>query len=427
MRAGFRHQGDHAVFRLDLLPGEATAAVGQYDMRIALTTGQFRVELPRRVDEPHPDVAALSALTAARPWTARTLRLDRGVSAHFAGTVEAALGISVEPIDPMLPRRERGSRTALLYSGGPDSLTAETLLGPGLAFIHMTRAKHPRVPNRATHHRDDIARDLARQAAGRGEEVHFIRSDVEFVCSRPHPTFPHAMTWALGPLLLADDLDLGGVVYGLDLSHMYVGRGFRWRPFAAEDDRWVRVFAAVGLEMLLPVAGVSEVITTRLGARHRLSDLSRSCTLGDRRGPCLGCVKCARKELLKAAVEARPMTVEALDRLAASPRVVEFLSRTPVQNQHTFEYGLARVPGLEGSVFQPLRDALRPTVEDTLWLEAIYGPALNLLPAEEAARLVARAAAEGVRFMTHDEEARVESWVARSGAAGSARNLTPAG
>lgn len=411
MRVTVRWEGATARFRLDLLPGEGLRGTGQFYMTVEMVVPQFRVTLPEPIPEPHPDLVALAALTVARPWTRHTMMVERGVSPRFAEAVERALGIEVCPVDSHLTSRTPGPGRVLSYSGGPDSIASRLLLGP-LPLWHLVRVTSRSVPNRAGHITAGVTRRLVESAAGLGEEVVLVESDLEFVAARPFPTYPQTEAVLAGPVLAADKVGLGTLALGRTLNGTYVlpEVGAR-RP--DPEMAWIEAFAAAGVNLVYPVASMFEVVTRPLARRTRLGDLSRSCARGTDSTPCLSCRKCAWSQLLLAALEQRPMEPTALARLAASREVVaDFSGGPPYPSQPVLEYALARVPDLEGTVFDdPLR-ILRPTREATAWTERYHAGAIAEMAAPIGRELTGALEGAGVEPMTPREQEILLGWVA---------------
>jgi hypothetical protein len=174
-----------------------------------------------------------------------------------------------------------------------------------------------------------------------------------------------------------------------------------WAPHGA----WGRLFAAAGVHIVLPVGGVSEAVTMRLAVNSDLKDHVRWCLQGID-GPCRTCGKCLYKELIQAAVERRPLdTPFTVD----DPRVRKWLQPPPYGGQEMVEYGLARVPGIENTLFGKALEYFDATEESTSWLDHCYPAAIEEIPEpwrEETAKFM-RAQ---VGLMTEAEVRRVETW-----------------
>ncbi|MEV4097809.1 DUF6395 domain-containing protein [Streptosporangium saharense] len=371
---------------------------------LKMATNSCRVELPRAPREVHPDLRALAAWTVVAPWTRRTVTFDGPISPGLAAALAEGWGVEAGPVGGT-PRS--GSRLAVSYSGGADSVAVAAML-PDAPFVHFQRVSHPRVPNRWTHYRSDV---LARLAEKTGRELTVVRSDLEFTLAEPRPGYPEHHAVAAGALLLADELDLGGLAFGYELGSRWLG-GDRYllrytpdNPMWAPHGAWGRAFAAAGVHIVLPVGGVSEAVTMRLALNSPLREQVRWCLRGVD-GPCGTCGKCLYKELIQAAVERRPL------RTAVGPKrpvARKWQEPPPYGGQEMIEYGCARVPGVEGTVFGRAAGFLGATEASTAWLDRCYPPAVEEIPEPWRKQVHDFMAAE-VGFMSRDEARRVESW-----------------
>jgi hypothetical protein len=159
------------------------------------------------------------------------------------------------------------------------------------------------------------------------------------------------------------------------------------------------------MHIVLPVGGVSEAVTMRLALGSDLKKYVRWCLRGTD-GPCRVCGKCLYKELIQAAVERRPLDTPMTARHRAAQ---SWLKKPPYGGQEMVEYGLARVPGIEHTLFAGVLDYFDATEESTSWLDHCYPPALDEIPAPWRAEAAAYIEAN-VGLMTEDEVRRVETW-----------------
>lgn len=409
MRVNVDNAGDQYTFTLRLDSEDQLGGSGQQGMAIQLLTDTATVKLEKQAETVHPDLIALATLTIAAPWCRRRLILSTGVSEHFANVVGSALSIEVGPVEESFRPRSRGKRLGLMYSGGPDCMAAETLLGQKLPKFHFRRIKHPRVPNR-TRMRSGTQEKLVRKAAGRGEEVHVARSDLEFLC-RPYPTFPHWAALSSGAILSADTEDLGGIVTGRNISGIYLGWGGGFRPEGEQEDEWRHMFAAAGLDLIQPLAGASDIASKKIARGHRLHDLARSCMVGTLERPCFGCTKCLLTELMRSAIEEIPLDEDLNSSLASSAQVVSAFNRPPpYKNQHILAYSMARVPGIETTLLARAAQELAPTRADTAWVEQYFGSALSSHVPADLVGPIAKRIRQHVTFMSAREEAHVRGW-----------------
>lgn len=378
-------------------------------MRIGLLTDRTVVRLPADVPDPHPDLVALAAILVARPWVTRRLTLTAGVSPAFAEVIASDLSIEVGPVDASLPRRTPGVQLGLMYSGGPDCMAAELLMGERLPLLHLRRIKHPRIPNR-TYRASHVLEALVQKAAERGEDVHVSRSDMEFL-SRPFATYPQWASMAIGAVLQAEGLSLSGLVTGRNISGMYLGWGKGFDPGGDEEHIWRNVFSIVGLDLVQPLAGTSDISSKAIAREHRLHDLARSCNVGTIKGPCLACRKCVLTQLIRVTVAETGLEPKINDRLGSAASATAFLEKSPpFPNQHLLEYALARLPHVEQTIFAKAAHVLSPDVLATRWVDRYYRPAVDEhVPAIYRPRVI-REIGKRLTFMDSDDEKRLTSW-----------------
>ncbi|TDE26539.1 hypothetical protein E1295_44145 [Nonomuraea mesophila] len=393
--------GADLTFRLD--PDDEITGKASDEHPIKLATNSCSVGgVP---GDAHPDLFALAAWTIVAPWTRRRVSFDRAISAELAEALHTGWGIEAGPVGA--ERRRPGDRLAISYSGGADSVAAAAIHSEA-PFVHFQRVPHRRVPNRWPHYRSDV---LARLAERTGRELSVVTSDLEYTLAEPRPGYPEHHAVAVGALLMADQLNLGGLAFGYELGSRWLG-GDRYvlrytpdNPMWAPHGRWGRLFAAAGVHIVLPVGGVSEAVTMRLALNSELSTYVRWCLRGTD-GPCRTCGKCLYKELIQAAIERRPLDTPMTARHRAAQ---SWLKKPPYGGQEMVEYGLARVPGIEHTLFAEVLDYFDATEESTAWLDRCYPKALDEIPApwraEAAAYMEANAG-----LMTHDEVRRVETW-----------------
>ncbi|TYB63297.1 hypothetical protein FXF51_24240 [Nonomuraea sp. PA05] len=393
--------GANLTFRLDPEDEITGQASDEYPIKLAINS----CSIGGVPGDAHPDLYAVAAWTIVAPWTRKRITFDRAISAELAQALHDGWGVEAGPVGAE-PRRP-GARLAISYSGGADSVAAATIF-PEAPFVHFRRVAHPRVPNRWPHYRSDV---LARLAAKTGRELSTVTSDLEYTLAEPRPGYPEHHAVAAGALLLADRLDLGGLGFGYEMGSRWLGGGrYLWRftpdnPMWAPHGRWGRLFAASGVHIVLPVGGVSEAVTMRLALGSPLREQVRWCLRGTD-GPCRNCGKCLYKELIQAAVERRPLDTPIT---ADRPMARKYLKKPPYGGQEMIQYGLARVPGIENTLFAPALDYFDVSEEATSWLEHCYPPALEEIPERWRAQAAAFAE-ENVGLMTESEVRRVESW-----------------
>jgi hypothetical protein len=405
MKASWYHDGAVWQLGLALHPEDPVTGSGQGSMQVGLLAREATIRLPFEVSEPHPDLAALAALVIARPWTARRLHLDRGVSRQFAATVHEVLRVDVGPVDDSLPGRRSGPTPVLAYSAGYDSVAASQVLPDGTPHVHHRRVAHPRVPHRATHWRADAFEGLVHRTGQRGRNVHVVRTDFEYLC-HPYPTLPHWFGFAVGPLLMADHFNGGTIAMGGTLETFYMDMGRRWtgdRPAARGIDD---LPAAVGMPITRPVLGLTEIITMQLAAASDLADLARACVSGTYTAPCGVCPKCVRKTLIAAAVGAR----DTVPRWTKETPGLQSMSGEPPYYMHAqLEFAVSRVRR-RGPLKQLYRRLGEPEPDRTEWMRRAYRPAVKRGVPAQWRQPVADAIGRHVGWMTDGDVAAAAGW-----------------
>ncbi|MEO3870453.1 DUF6395 domain-containing protein [Nonomuraea sp. B12E4] len=393
--------GMELSFRLD--PEDEITGKASDDYPVKLATNSCSIG--GTPADAHPDLFALAAWTIVAPWTRKQITFDRAISPGLAQALHDGWGIEAGPVGA--EPRPAGSTLAISYSGGADSVAAATMYAEA-PFVHFRRVAHPRIPNRWTHYRSDVLAELAAQT---GRELAMVTSDLEFTLAEPRPGYPEHHAVAAGALLLADRLNLGALGFGYELGSRWLG-GDRYLGHFTPDNRmwaahgaWGRLFAAVGVHIVLPVGGVSEAVTMRLALESGLKDQVRWCLRGTD-GPCRVCGKCLYKELIQAAVERRPLDTPLT---AKSKPAQKWLERPPYGGQEMVEYGLARIPDIEHTLFAKALDYFDATEESTSWLDHCYPPAIDEIPPRWRDQANAFITAN-VGYMTPDEIRRVETW-----------------
>lgn len=331
----------------------------------------------------HPDLLVVSALLCARPWVSRATPFSCSVlaSRELAEAVRAGLGVTVANVGGDPPRAAPpDGRPGLCFSGGTDSVAALALLPDSTHSYHLSRQR-PKGERRATMMDGRAAMQSCEVLARHGRPVTVVPSDVEYL---RHPLgFPHDLTTAV-PLLLHADVDrLDAIAWGAPLEATYRLQRGRFReyarsPFVAE---WGPVLAALNLPVCVPVAGVSEVVTSTIVHQHPLGEAAQSCVRGPRLGrPCGRCPKCARKTLLTSAVSGRWPVDGAIERQWRDREARQHLLAEPMKVEPVLAHCVHRylTDGGRSTLLQLVAAKCGPDPRE--WLSRSYEPALQLLP-----------------------------------------------
>ncbi|MGC5585392.1 DUF6395 domain-containing protein [Ornithinimicrobium sp. W1665] len=383
--------------------------------------GTGRVHLARRtahvhLDVPpggvHPDLLVVAALLCARPWVPRRRRFSCSVPAsrELAEALRAGPRLRLANVGTGTPRHAPADgRPGLCFSGGTDSVAALALMPATTCSYHLAR-RAPAGERRSTLMDGRAALESCEVLRRQGRAVRVVPSDVEYLADPVG--FPHDLTTAV-PLLLHADADrLDAVAWGAPLEATYRLQRGRYRdyaqsPFVAE---WGPVLAALGLAVCVPVAGVSELVTSTIVATHPVGRAAQSCVRGPRLGrPCGRCPKCARKTLLASTISgAWP-----------SDRVLERQWRGTESRQHLLAEPMKVEPVLAHCAHRYLADggtselmrlvAAKAGPDPRTWLARSYEPALDLIPARYRALITEQVHRYAIP-MSAEQEAAVRGY-----------------
>ena len=397
-----------------LVPG-----AGEPDERkgaLARHTACFEVGV--RPGEVHPDLLVLSAVLSAGPWIVRKVPVTTSVPASpvLARALREGPGLRLTSVDRDLAPRgrpaEEDGAPGLCFSGGTDSVATLAVMPGSTRSYHLLR-RAPRGDPRATMFVTRAAEESCERLRAQGWPVEVVRSDVEYL--RAAMGFPHDFTTAVPLLLHADRDRLDAVAWGAPLEATYrLQRGY-YRDFADSPflKEWGGVFAAVGLEVCVPVAGVSEVVTSRIVHTHPLGEAAQSCVRGRRLGrPCGRCAKCARKTLLAGAVTGAWPSAPALERQWRGQEPRGHLLADPIKVEPVIARTVHRylADGGDSALMRLVAAKTGPDPMD--WLDRSYEPALALVP-ERYRREVAERLHRVAPPMSAEEEAAVRSYDVR--------------
>ncbi len=375
MRVEWQVAGEIWTLQIERDAEDPIEGQGQGTMTVGLLSNKARFIFPREIRHPHPDLKALAALVAVRPWIKERLIVEDGVSAIFAETARKLFKIEVGPVDAGLLPRTPGSRPVLSYSGGVDSIAASLVMPSDTPHVHYRRIDHPDIPDRAPHVRADGIEDVVLETQRRGRHVEICYSDLEHLCA-PYPTLPHWFAITIGALLMADELDSGAIAMGGTLETFYMDMGRRWR---GEGGKGLEPLAeAVGLPFMRPMLGVTEIGTMKLCLSSDLADIARSCVLGSREQACGRCAKCVRKTLTAVALsdaEELPQQLATLPQDA--PGIKSLSGNPPYYMQAQLEFALARVKPQSGPLAELYERLGFPAAGITDWMSGHYTAALD--------------------------------------------------
>lgn len=395
MFVSYAKSGRHITFKLQ--PTEAeTAKTSQ----ISLGAHIANVELPYDVGDIHPDILALCAFLIAGPFAKDELTFQLGISPKFAEAMSMAKPkCKIGPIDDGLaarPRPENG-KPGLCFSGGVDSTAALELLPSQteMFFLKRTAPFH----NLGEHYWLTFKKMAAQLLLKRktylksseagtrfcealrmnNREAFVIGSNLEYV--RDPVGFPHDRACTVPLLLMADARNLDAVAWGTIAEAAY-----QFGNFGAYKDlsqrklfkHYSALFSAVGLPILNPVVGLSEVATSRIVSSSVYLPYTQSCQRESIK-PCRRCIKCFRKSLLDATVSGEWPDDKELDRYFSEPDIRKTLEGMPIKLENVYAFIASRYAGRHPAMLA-LKRRVRGDEVAVDWMTKYIPSSIELAP-----------------------------------------------
>jgi len=266
------------------------------------------------------------------------------------------------------PSRNKGWRTSLSFSGGIDSAACMLLMPSDTILCYHERDGFRSQLNHANAHNfiDKLNQD--------GRPVMIVKSNHEQIRidRGKGPGFSTDLAAAVQNILLADFLELGSIAMGLPLENAYLFHGHTGRDFA-NTSFWKHhseIMTKVGLDLVYPTAGVSEVINYKIVEESQYENYAESCLRSEKKGSVCGkCWKCFRKNSMKG------------KKINVTGEISTFLEKRPLKQAISTLYSIKRLPNEQVKLITNQHPDLKKYLKHDFSLLERYLPnALNLLP-----------------------------------------------
>ncbi|MED5350599.1 MAG: DUF6395 domain-containing protein [Candidatus Thermoplasmatota archaeon] len=297
------------------------------------------------IDRTHPDLFKVSEFVLMHPW------------------VDGIL-------DDWEPSRKAGERPGLAFSGGIDSAAAMLLLPSDTVLIYNERDFKSGIKH------ENAFRFIDYLQQEHGRDVVKVKSNHELI--RTHhgkmAGFSTDYACAVQVILLADYFNLDSVATGMPLENSYLFHGYKYRDFSKT---WFwrlygSLFDSIGLPILQPVAGLSEVINQRIVDENGMIEFAQSCLRSTVPGEVCGkCWKCFRKNTLAG----HPWQM--------SREIKKFLTKSPMKQAASTIYAFQKMGGRKGSIPRNLRgfeQVVKFWNVELSWLDCYLPEAIDLIP-----------------------------------------------
>mgnify|MGYP001178442664 CR=1 FL=1 len=258
--------------------------------------------------------------------------------------------------------RKKGKQPALSFSAGTDS-TAASLIMPENTILGY----HRRSVKSVLDHRN--ADRLLEHLKGKNRKVIDVTSNHELIRTYYGKQIGFSSDFACAThlILLSDMYDIGAIAFGMPLDNSYLWKGRLYRDFGEGEffQYWSERFESAGLDLLLPIAGISEAGALMICKQSPLIDLMNSCLRGDGKNGCGKCWKCFHKN----GPLGRYFDIEARE-------IQTFLNRIPMP---TAIHALWAIQTMDLSTKIPLH--LVPMLQrDLSWWTKFYPPSKEIIP-----------------------------------------------
>ena len=334
------------------------------------------VELGDDVESLHPDQVALASILICNPFVGAELILPNPVSQDFfekATRVISKYKI-VKNVDKELsPLRQSSSgRPALAFSGGADSIAALSVMPRDTIPVFLSRPEMS-----ISVYDPDAAMEICNHFVEFGYDVKMVSSNLELI--RKPLGFPTDLAHSIPIILLARSLGIRSISFGTIMESGYGIGHERFHEYlsTAHFRFYSELFRSVGIDLSMPVIGISEVGTAIIGNNSPFGAYSQSCIRGTWKRPCMSCWKCFRKELLSASIG--DGDAENLIPMLGVNEVQIKLSAYPISHENVLTYALQKLDLDQYPQLKPLASKLDMSL-DLSFLEAWYSPSIDLVP-----------------------------------------------
>jgi len=278
-------------------------------------------------------------------------------------TAEVLLSPWISSSKGPLPKgRTLGERASLSFSAGTDSTAAAAVMGDSTLLGY-----HRRSFDSMLDHRN--AERLINHLNSTGErEVLSISSNHELIRTNHGKPVGFSTDFACAShlLLLADHFDLGAIGFGMPIDNTYLWKGRKFRKFEETQyyTYWTKRFAQAGLDLLFPIASISEAGALMIVKQTSWLEHLNSCMRGDGVNGCGRCWKCFHKN----GPLGRPFDI-------TSSEIQTYLHKRPMPTA-THALWALQTMGYEDEV----PDLSHLFEQDFSWWSKVYTPGFGLLP-----------------------------------------------
>jgi hypothetical protein len=278
-------------------------------------------------------------------------------------TAEVLLSPWISSSKGALPKgRILGERASLSFSAGTDSTAGAAVMADSTLLGY-----HRRSFDSMLDHRN--AERLINHLNSTGErEVLSISSNHELIRTNHGKPVGFSTDFACAShlLLLADHFDLGAIGFGMPIDNTYLWKGRKFRIFEETQyyTYWTKRFAQAGLDLLFPIASISEAGALMIVKQTSWLEHLNSCMRGDGVKGCGRCWKCFHKN----GPLGRPFDI-------TSSEIQTYLHKRPMPTATHALWALQTMGHRD-----EIPDMAHLFEKDFSWWAKVYPPGFDLLP-----------------------------------------------
>jgi hypothetical protein len=353
----------------------------------------------------HPDIIGAICITAFYPFIKYSATMPFPVSKTFVeglkmdilpqhdkinGIYRAVKPITITNIDEDLEPYNNGKNTVIAYGGGMDS-TAIALLFPDFPIIHSSNSN------------DDLeTKNVIKKFVKENlkNDSFIIDTNCKELCKPGgFTTFTNIF---LMPLILSADLNIKNICCGEILGASCLSNGKKYFPQfnTKRRNRWMNFYNHIGLNIFSPTAGCSELITSKIVYKHKLSDKVLFCEINEGK-PCFKCIKCLRKIL-----ELKLCGFEYNFDNFNEKFIINFLMKRPLYFAHIFIETIKNNHEIPPYLKESIKDIIH--IETSLF-HKIYSKSFIYFP-EDIKDEIINKLKKYAEIMDEEEEQYLENW-----------------
>jgi len=403
MIASVTQQGNEIIFKFEMQESDIEH-LDNSKIKMAKDVASVRLD-NLKLSDIHPDLIGLSTILMSHQFIGKEIHLPMKVSNNFFGMVNGVLSRYKikseidEKLEGIIPIKN--NKPALSFSGGADSMAALAVMPGNTVPIFLNRPM-----SEFSIYNSDAPLETCKKLREVGYDVIVVDCDLEFL--RQPIGFPSDLAHAVPAILLSRKMEFDSLSFGTVLESAFgighnkyinYAKGSHWRFYST-------LLSAVGLQLSLPISGISEVGTGIIMKSSPLGKWSQSCIRGKFKIPCKNCWKCFRKELLSLALE--PVKDVNIKKMMTSKEVQIRLSEYPISHENVIKFSINNININNYPVLKNLE--YRVSYDSNInFLSKWYGPSIQFIP--EGWRLEC---IEKIRIflnkMNAEEENLVKNW-----------------